>query len=234
MKSVLIRSFFRSVFSCIRSEYGVNVRIQSECGKIRTTKNSVFGHFSWSVSGVNCFQKSFMRLCDSVRYKTNIMETFTDVWFKTETDGLDCTENQINIKQRRQCWVLHRWSFKGALKLSLAILMLCSLKHRQKLFHFIFLKQGINLCDTLLSCFEKKKSPSLHNFTMFLRTSLHTLLWLEFYFKNLMLRNSCVFKGTFSLENPFSLQLLNFPNFHLSEKMKTVYSRKWRIFVNQN
>ena len=25
--------------------YGVNLRIQSECGKIRTRKNSVFGHF---------------------------------------------------------------------------------------------------------------------------------------------------------------------------------------------
>ena len=38
MKSVQIRSFFRSVFSCIRTEYR----------KIRTRKNSVFGHFSCS------------------------------------------------------------------------------------------------------------------------------------------------------------------------------------------
>ena len=29
--------------------YGVSLRIQSECGKIRTRKNSVFGHFSRSV-----------------------------------------------------------------------------------------------------------------------------------------------------------------------------------------
>ena len=35
VKSVQIRSFFWSVFSCIRTEYG----------KIRTRKNSVFGHF---------------------------------------------------------------------------------------------------------------------------------------------------------------------------------------------
>ena len=39
VKSVQIRSFFWSVFS----------RIQSEYGKIRTGKNSVFGHFSRSV-----------------------------------------------------------------------------------------------------------------------------------------------------------------------------------------
>ena len=38
VESVQIRSFFWSVFSRIRTEYG----------KIRTRKNSVFGHFSRS------------------------------------------------------------------------------------------------------------------------------------------------------------------------------------------
>ena len=38
VKSVQIRSFFWSVFNSIRAE----------CGKIRTRKNSVFGHFSRS------------------------------------------------------------------------------------------------------------------------------------------------------------------------------------------
>ena len=63
VKSVQIRSFFRSVFSCIHSVfscnlliqselnkeiYGVNLRIQSEDRKIRTRKNSLFGYFSHS------------------------------------------------------------------------------------------------------------------------------------------------------------------------------------------
>ena len=39
LKSVQIRSFFWSLFSCIRNEYW----------KIRTRQNSVFGHFSRSV-----------------------------------------------------------------------------------------------------------------------------------------------------------------------------------------
>ena len=39
VKSVQIRSFFWSVFSRIRTDYG----------EIRTRKNSVFGHFSRSV-----------------------------------------------------------------------------------------------------------------------------------------------------------------------------------------
>ena len=50
MKCVQIRSFSWSVFSRIRTGYGeISLRIQSECGKIRTRKNSVFGHFSHSV-----------------------------------------------------------------------------------------------------------------------------------------------------------------------------------------
>ena len=35
-------------FFCIQSEFGLNLRIQSEYRKIRTKKNSVFGHFSRS------------------------------------------------------------------------------------------------------------------------------------------------------------------------------------------
>ena len=51
------RSFFWSVFPRIRTEkgeilrispYSVSLRIQSERWKIRTRKNSVFGHFSRS------------------------------------------------------------------------------------------------------------------------------------------------------------------------------------------
>ena len=49
VKSGQTRSFFSSVFSRIRTEYKeilVSLRIQSECRKIQTRKNSVFGHFS--------------------------------------------------------------------------------------------------------------------------------------------------------------------------------------------
>ena len=51
VKSVQIRSHFWSVFSRIQTEYGeiLSLRIQSECGKIRTRNNSVFGHSSRSV-----------------------------------------------------------------------------------------------------------------------------------------------------------------------------------------
>ena len=51
VKSVKIRSFFCPfipVFGLIMEIYAVNLRIQSEYGKIRIRKNSTFGHFSRS------------------------------------------------------------------------------------------------------------------------------------------------------------------------------------------
>ena len=56
LKSVQIQSYFWSVFSCIRTEDGDSVfspntvRIQSKYRKILTRNNSVFGHFSHSVT----------------------------------------------------------------------------------------------------------------------------------------------------------------------------------------
>ena len=53
VKSVQRQSFFWSVFSCFglnKEIYSVNLLIQSEYRKIRTKKNSVFGHFSHSVT----------------------------------------------------------------------------------------------------------------------------------------------------------------------------------------
>ena len=39
-------------FGLNTERYGVSLRIQSECGKIQTRKNSVLGHFSRSVPSV--------------------------------------------------------------------------------------------------------------------------------------------------------------------------------------
>ena len=49
VKSDQIRSYFWSVFSCIRTKY---LRLQSEYRKIWTRNNSAFGHFSGSACGV--------------------------------------------------------------------------------------------------------------------------------------------------------------------------------------
>ena len=63
VKSAQIRSFFWSVFSLIRTEYGKILCIQCECGKIRTRKSSVFGHFSRSV--LRCYISSGSSYCYS-------------------------------------------------------------------------------------------------------------------------------------------------------------------------
>ena len=68
MKSVQIRSFFWSVFSCIRTD-GVNLRIQSEYRKIWTRNNSVFGQFSRSANVDKSYHKS-------VRLLTNFPKIF--------------------------------------------------------------------------------------------------------------------------------------------------------------
>ena len=52
-KSVQIGSFFWSVFPVFglnTGRYSISLRIYFECRKIRTRKNSVFGHFSHSES----------------------------------------------------------------------------------------------------------------------------------------------------------------------------------------
>ena len=51
LKTVQIQRFFRSVFSCIRTEFEdlrSYLRIQCEYRKIRTRKNFLFGYFSHS------------------------------------------------------------------------------------------------------------------------------------------------------------------------------------------
>ena len=67
VKSAQIRSYFWSVFSCIRSTieiYGVNIHIQSEYRKIRTRNNYVFGHFSRGER--NCVY--FTTLIETIHY----------------------------------------------------------------------------------------------------------------------------------------------------------------------
>ena len=73
VKSVQMRSFFWSVFSSIWTEYGEIRSIQSECGKIRTRKSSVLGHFScsechnkWGKVFKNGLSKFFSRLLNTL------------------------------------------------------------------------------------------------------------------------------------------------------------------------
>ena len=65
MKSIQSRSFFWSVFSCIRTEYR----------KIRTRKNSGFGHFSRTNHNANATSYRKYKHCDSDKSKTNVSDT---------------------------------------------------------------------------------------------------------------------------------------------------------------
>ena len=98
VKSVQIRSYFWSVFSCIRTEYGfygVNIRIQPEYRKIRTRKNStdfrrcstrnnsVFRHFSRSdFLPFNLFLTFISFLFHLKTSKSNLRSFFTNLLTK--------------------------------------------------------------------------------------------------------------------------------------------------------
>ena len=72
LKNVQIRSNFWSVFSRIRTEYGkiLSLRIQAQCGKMRTRNYSVSGHFShialikdfWCPSCYSCYHSCWSLL----------------------------------------------------------------------------------------------------------------------------------------------------------------------------
>ena len=66
VKSVQIRSYFWSVFSCISTEYGYLLRIQSEYRKIRTRNNSVFWHFlkQWGLLQTSKIEKFSIKVDD--------------------------------------------------------------------------------------------------------------------------------------------------------------------------
>ena len=50
------------IFGLNTERYGVYLRIQSECGKIQTRENSVFGHFTqWFILGVDVLFQSHSR-----------------------------------------------------------------------------------------------------------------------------------------------------------------------------
>ena len=70
VKSVQIRSFFCSVFSLIRTEYG---EIRSYSVRMRTRKNFVFRHFS---RNVYCFSKYI----NSFHYFLNITKPLCNIY----------------------------------------------------------------------------------------------------------------------------------------------------------
>ena len=60
--------------------YGISLRIQSECGKLRTRKNSVFGHSPHSVSRLTRWQekkiKSIRRLSTCLRIVSHCVSNY--------------------------------------------------------------------------------------------------------------------------------------------------------------
>ena len=106
VKSVQIRSFFWSVFYRIQTEngeteYKVSLRIQAECGKVRTRKNSVFGHLSCSDSGQH--QKRQGRNKITVKLKCMILISPCCCTFENAATRLKDAATRFSHKLLLQC-----------------------------------------------------------------------------------------------------------------------------------
>ena len=92
MKSVQMRSLSWSVFSRIWTEY------REKCRKIRTRKNSVFGHFSRSVSkqNISYTMKSVISLSSHVTFYKRFSFTLNYIRFLSVFGTLRVAVNQIS------------------------------------------------------------------------------------------------------------------------------------------
>ena len=98
VKSAQIRSFFWSVFS----------RIQSKYRKIRTRKNSVFGHFSRTV---------ILKFCwiDFPVQKLALTVGHFDTWLWKRTLNKSARERELTVSNEynNNLWVNTCWSFSA-------------------------------------------------------------------------------------------------------------------------
>ena len=90
VKSVQIRSFsgpYFPAFGLNTERYSLSLHIQSECGKIRTTKNSIFGRFSRS----DCIYFQIQLWSDTLLdFITSVYKRQSHVWLKHHENQLAC------------------------------------------------------------------------------------------------------------------------------------------------
>ena len=88
VKSVQIRNFFWSVFFGIRTNterYGISLGIQSECGKIRTRENSVFGQ--WIIPKL-CGNCEFLKIFHNKKLsEMTVLSSVVEVFLSKAVDA---------------------------------------------------------------------------------------------------------------------------------------------------
>ena len=85
-------------FGLNTERYSAFLRIQSECGKIRTRKNSAFGHFSRSVSNIEHFKVIALRWRNSLHKKWSFTLRISLVNPQFPADLFTLTEEILNGK----------------------------------------------------------------------------------------------------------------------------------------
>ena len=100
MKSVQVRSFLWSAFSCIRTEYGDLLR--------KSRKNSLFGHFSRSEDKEDCasIPTRSTKIKQITEYRQQKRQQF-DLFQKarrSEVSNENCTINEASPKEIKHTW----------------------------------------------------------------------------------------------------------------------------------
>ena len=85
-------------FGLNTERYSVSLRIQSDCGKIRTRKNPAFGHFSRSVSNIEHFKEIALRWRNSLHKKCSFTLRISLVNPQFPADLFTLTEEILNGK----------------------------------------------------------------------------------------------------------------------------------------
>ena len=119
--------FFWSVFSCIRTDYSVSLRVQSECGKIRTKKNAKYGQFSLVKCMIVSFRLRFKNWYLSLREKEPILKRDfcnTKVQFALAYTTKHCLKS-VRIRSFSGPYFLAFWLNKKRFSVSLHIQSEC-------------------------------------------------------------------------------------------------------------
>ena len=131
LKSVQIRSFsglYFPAFGLNTVIYSVNFRIQSECGKMRTRKNSVLGHFSCSIRLKFCLGRNMSIHRIGVRGDTN---TKTSEAFLKRGESIENEKLLLNLSDIKVFFRIEGILSKTFVKRTISIVGI------RLLFHFL-------------------------------------------------------------------------------------------------
>ena len=134
----------------------LSLRIQSECGKVRTRKNSVFGHFSRSVSngskllalkvyGHDCFENHFkasISFRTEIPFQSNIVENWPRFTLRASSFEVGLITYQQLHWSTHHNYFDYKWTFDGFLDYNVSLMEAASNSMNEFVARSFFLIDG--------------------------------------------------------------------------------------------